>query len=124
MSIVNVTNVVCLDNPTKFSAPFRFEITFGTRSRVCLFLVHRSLLRFRYAECSPPGLKEELEWKLVYVGSAEDEKCDQELDGERISPLRADLIEHRRCLQPFLWALSPLARTSSPLRSERALLSS
>jgi hypothetical protein len=29
MSIINVTNVVCCDNPAKFSAPFRFDITFG-----------------------------------------------------------------------------------------------
>ena len=28
MSLVNVTNVVVLDNPTQFTNPFQFEITF------------------------------------------------------------------------------------------------
>lgn len=66
MSLINVTNVQVLDNPAKFSNPFQFEITF---------------------ECVPPGIKEELEWKLVYVGSAEDEKYDQELDSVLVGPV-------------------------------------
>lgn len=28
MSLINVTNVEILDNPTKFTNPFQFEITF------------------------------------------------------------------------------------------------
>lgn len=56
-----------LDNPTKFTNPFQFEITF---------------------ECRAPGIKEELEWKLVYVGSADDEKYDQELDNVLVGPVQ------------------------------------
>jgi len=66
MSLINVTHVEVLDNPTRFTNPFQFEITF---------------------ECLPPGIQEELEWKLVYVGSAEDEKYDQELDSVLVGPV-------------------------------------
>jgi len=66
MSLINVTDVQILDNPCAFSNPFQFEITF---------------------ECVAPGVQEELEWKLVYVGSAEDEKYDQELDSVLVGPV-------------------------------------
>ena len=66
MSQINVTNVKVLDNPAPFSAPFRFEITF---------------------EAYPPALLEELEWKLIYVGSADDVSCDQELDSVLVGPV-------------------------------------
>jgi histone chaperone ASF1 len=39
-------------------------------------------------ECREPGLgQEELEWKLIYVGSAADEKFDQELDSVLVGPV-------------------------------------
>ena len=66
MSQINVTNVEVLDNPAPFTAPFRFKVTF---------------------ECYPPGLDDELEWKLIYVGSADDLSCDQELDSVLVSPV-------------------------------------
>jgi histone chaperone ASF1 len=66
MSIVNVTNVLVHNNPCKFTEPFKFEISF---------------------ECIPPGLQEELEWKMIYVGSAEDEKHDQELECVLVGPV-------------------------------------
>ena len=66
MTAINVTNVVVLNNPAPFTDPFEFEITF---------------------ECYPPGLQEELEWKLIYVGSAEDEGRDQELDSVLVGPV-------------------------------------
>ena len=66
MTQINVTNVKVLDNPAPFTAPFRFEITF---------------------ESYPPGLQEELEWKLIYVGSADDVSLDQELDSVLVGPV-------------------------------------
>lgn len=63
---VEVRNVVVHDNPTKFTNPFQFEIEF---------------------DCHPPGITEELEWKLVYVGSADDEKYDQVLDTVLVGPV-------------------------------------
>ena len=52
MNVVNVTSINVLDNPCAFSNPFQFEITF---------------------ECLQE-LKHDLDWKVIYVGSAESEK--------------------------------------------------
>ena len=58
MAKVHVCNVVVLDNPSQFNNPFQFEITF---------------------ECIE-DLPEDLEWKIIYVGSAESEEFDQVCD--------------------------------------------
>lgn len=58
MAKVHITNVVVLDNPSSFYNPFQFQLTF---------------------ECIEE-LKEDLEWKMIYVGSAESEEYDQVLD--------------------------------------------
>ena len=67
MSQINVTNVRVLDNPAPFTSPFQFEITF---------------------ESYPPQLQQELEWKLIYVGSADDPQYDQELDSVLVGPVQ------------------------------------
>jgi len=58
-------NVVVLDNPSQFLNPFQFEITF---------------------ECIE-DLPEDLEWKIIYVGSAESEEFDQVLDTVYVGPV-------------------------------------
>jgi len=65
MSAVNITNVTVLYNPAAFLNPFQFEISY---------------------ECLTP-LKDDLEWKLTYVGSAEDEKYDQVLESVLVGPV-------------------------------------
>lgn len=65
MSAVNVTNVAVLDNPSLFKSPLQFEISY---------------------ECLVP-LEHDLEWKLIYVGSAEDEKYDQVLESVLVGPV-------------------------------------
>ncbi|KAK4279865.1 hypothetical protein QN277_011570 [Acacia crassicarpa] len=65
MSAVNITNVTVLDNPASFLTPFQFEISY---------------------ECLTP-LKDDLEWKLIYVGSAEDETYDQLLESVLVGPV-------------------------------------
>ncbi|EDV22286.1 Histone chaperone ASF1 [Trichoplax sp. H2] len=65
MAKVNVCNVLVLDNPTRSNNPFQFEITF---------------------ECME-NLPDDLEWKLIYVGSASDEKYDQLLDSVLVGPV-------------------------------------
>lgn len=65
MAKVHITNVVVLDNPSSFFNPFQFEVTF---------------------ECIE-GLKEDLEWKMIYVGSAESEEYDQVLDSIYVGPV-------------------------------------
>lgn len=54
-----------LDNPAPFLSPFSFEITF---------------------ECLQP-LADDLEWKVLYVGSAEDTSHDQVLDEILVGPI-------------------------------------
>lgn len=65
MSAVNITNVAVLDNPAPFLSPFQFEISY---------------------ECLD-ALKDDLEWKLTYVGSAEDDTYDQLLESVFVGPV-------------------------------------
>ncbi|KAK4303682.1 hypothetical protein Pmani_024325 [Petrolisthes manimaculis] len=65
MAKVHIVNVVVLDNPSPFFNPFQFEITF---------------------ECVE-DLQEDLEWKIIYVGSAESENYDQTLDTVYVGPV-------------------------------------
>ncbi|XP_072946707.1 histone chaperone asf1 [Epargyreus clarus] len=65
MAKVHITNVVVLDNPSPFLNPFQFELTFECREE----------------------LKEDVEWKMIYVGSAETEEHDQVLDTIYVGPL-------------------------------------
>ncbi|KAL1117027.1 hypothetical protein AAG570_004355 [Ranatra chinensis] len=65
MAKVQLGNVLVLDNPSSFLNPFQFELTF---------------------ECIEE-LKEDLEWKMIYVGSAESEEYDQILDTIYVGPI-------------------------------------
>ncbi|OQS01262.1 histone chaperone ASF1-like protein [Achlya hypogyna] len=65
MAYVTLTNITVLDNPTAFTNPFQFEVTF---------------------ECAHP-LEDDLEWKITYVGSAEDESRDQVLEEVLVGPV-------------------------------------
>ena len=64
-ALVNVTNVIVLDNPTHVRNPFQFDITF---------------------ECLQE-LPEDLEFRLTYVGNAEDTEYDQLLEEVLVGPL-------------------------------------
>ncbi|KAG0379442.1 MAG: histone chaperone [Linnemannia gamsii] len=65
MSIVSITQVNVLDNPTHFANPYQFEITF---------------------ECIAP-LATDLEWKIIYVGSANSNAHDQVLESIMVGPV-------------------------------------
>ncbi|XP_046384219.1 histone chaperone ASF1-like isoform X2 [Ischnura elegans] len=65
MAKVHICNVVVLDNPSPFLNPFQFEITFD-----CI-----------------EDLQEDLEWRIIYVGSAECEELDQVLDTVYVGPV-------------------------------------
>ncbi|SCV01934.1 LAMI_0G14708g1_1 [Lachancea mirantina] len=65
MSIVSLLGINVLNNPAKFTDPYEFEITF---------------------ECLEP-LKNDLEWKLTYVGSSRSLEHDQELDSILVGPV-------------------------------------
>ena len=65
MSIVNIRDVEFLNNPAKFSDPYKFKVTF---------------------ECIAP-LPDDVEWKLIFVSSPVNRDLDQELDDCCIGPV-------------------------------------
>ncbi|SPO45928.1 Histone chaperone ASF1 [Moesziomyces antarcticus] len=65
MSIVHLQSVEILNAEARFEDAYIFKITF---------------------ECISP-LQDDIEWRLVYVGSAGDEKYDQELDNCMVGPV-------------------------------------
>ena len=93
MALVNITNVEILDNPAPFSNPFQFEITFECVGELQGGLLLFSLYSLSF--CVPPVLTfcflfleyVDLEWKVVYVGSAESEEYDQVLDSILVGPI-------------------------------------
>ena len=98
MALVSVTNVLVLDNPTAFANPFAFEITFeciqvgASRIGECfppLALVDRRVIgsRARRVRSVSQELEDDLEWKLIYVGSADDEEMDQTLEEVMVGPV-------------------------------------
>ncbi|KAI5475712.1 hypothetical protein MNV49_001005 [Pseudohyphozyma bogoriensis] len=80
MSIINISDITVLENHAKFTDPYRFKITFECMAPL---------------EDGEPSLRAlvalqswaHLEWKLVYVGSAESESYDQELDTCMVGPV-------------------------------------
>lgn len=65
MASVNVLNIGIHNNPSPFLENFAFEVTF---------------------ECFAP-LADDLEWKVVYIGSAESQSFDQELSSVMVGPV-------------------------------------
>ena len=55
MASINILNIIPNNTTSKFTDPFSFEIIFEVLS----------------------NLKKEIEWKMIYIGSAEDKKYDQ-----------------------------------------------
>lgn len=65
MAAVQVTDIRVLNNPSKFTDKFAFEITFESQHE----------------------LVEDLEWRLTYVGSADSSNYDQQLDSILVGPV-------------------------------------
>jgi len=78
MSVVSLLKVDILDNPAPFSKPFRLEITF---------------------ECLEQ-LAKDLEWKLIYVGSATSSEHDQELDSLLVGPIPVGINKFEFTAEP------------------------
>ncbi|KAF8091629.1 hypothetical protein N665_0441s0036 [Sinapis alba] len=105
MSAINITNVSVLDNPAPFVSPFQFEISY---------------------ECLT-SLQDDLEWKLVYVGSAEDETYDQTLESVLVGPvnvgnyrfvLQADPPDPSKIREEDIIVVTVLLLTYEQLREE------
>ncbi|KAJ1675966.1 Histone chaperone asf1 [Spiromyces aspiralis] len=65
MSVINITNINILNNPVHFLESYQLEITFECLSE----------------------LKDDLEFRLIYVSSADDKQLDQELDSLLVGPI-------------------------------------
>lgn len=85
MSLLNILNIIVDNNPSNFLSPFLFKITF---------------------ECLQP-IKEEIEWKLIYVGSAKDESYDQVLDSFSMDSLQAGIMQFQIESNPPNYQLIP-----------------
>jgi histone chaperone ASF1 len=71
MSLIRIQSVRLVGcNPAAFDTPIAFDIT---------------------CECLAPGVQEEVEWTLTYVGSALDETMDQELASAVVGPYAVGL---------------------------------
>jgi histone chaperone ASF1 len=103
MSLVNIINVIVLDNPTAFTNPFQFEITFQCDQELqdgklvgnhllfenCVYILHSHVQQYYLCECSflIHYSSIDLEWKVTYVGSAEDTTRDQILEEVMVGPV-------------------------------------
>lgn len=86
MAKVQIVDVEVLDNPSTFYTPFQFQITFD-----CM-----------------DNLQDDLEWKIIYVGSAESESHDQLLDSVLVGPIPAGRHKFVFSAEPPKPALIPL----------------
>jgi histone chaperone ASF1 len=80
MSNVSIQNLRVLNNPTFFEDDFEFEIEFNCVEKI------EGKLKNKFLKIS-----DDLEWKLVYVGSGSDPKYDQELDSILVGPVEAGI---------------------------------
>lgn len=81
------SDITVLSNPAKFTDPYLFRITFECMAPLEEGATH-SLSRARArASLTLHFCATDLEWKLTYVGSAESESFDQELDTCMVGPV-------------------------------------
>ena len=80
MSLINIANVEVLNNPSGFYDLFQFEVTFE-----CLqelqdgnYFLYKILSTITLI--SNIKYLTDIEWKVIYVGNAEDSSGDQVLD--------------------------------------------
>lgn len=68
-----IASVEVLNNPAAFTDPIALEVQY-----TCL-----------------SSLREDLEWKIIYVGSAESDDCDQVLDSALVGPVSPGQFKFR-----------------------------
>jgi len=78
-------NVQVLDNPAAFTSPFQFQITFECVKQLvdgeCTAGAVKLLAYYAF------GNHTDIEWKVIYVGSASSDQYDQELDSVLVGPV-------------------------------------
>lgn len=120
MSVVALLGVNVMNNPAKFTDKYEFEITFECleplqKGAFCsLPTPSPSLPCFPYpiVKTSIPHLtfppRPDLEWKLTYVGSAQSDNYDQELDSLLVGPIPVGINK-------FVFEADPPNTTRIPL---------
>lgn len=100
MAKIHINDVTIGKNPSPFSSPFEFQITFECIGELneglycciwicCLYLcsfsdVFISITSSDFILCKSYI---DLEWKIIYVGSAESDSHDQVLDSVLVGPV-------------------------------------
>jgi hypothetical protein len=84
MSIVNISDITVLSNPGRFNDPYVFKVTFECLAPLKDGMSFHSHLLHSLATHTQ---QIDLEWKLIYVGSAENASYDQELDSCMVGPV-------------------------------------
>lgn len=93
MALVNIINVAVMDNPTAFTNPFQFEVTFECLQELPDGKKVFSVYMKSQLNCSIPSFlfvilhDLDLEWKVIYVGNAEDSSGDQVLEEVMVGPV-------------------------------------
>lgn len=88
MAKVQLSNVVVLDNPSPFLNPFQFELTFECIEDLNEGIILKIMWIIIYFKLFIQILFFlDLEWKMIYVGSAESEEHDQILDTIYVGPV-------------------------------------
>lgn len=82
MAKVQLCNITVMDNPSPFLNPFQFEITFE-----CIEELKEGKISQFYCNLALTKFLTDLEWKMIYVGSAESEEFDQVLDSVFVGPI-------------------------------------
>ena len=90
MSVVSLLGVNVMNNPAKFTDKYEFEITFE-----CLEPLQKGVFfppfllppLFPFSPQLTLTARIDLEWKLTYVGSAQSDHYDQELDSLLVGPI-------------------------------------
>ena len=85
MAHINVTNVSVHNNPASLPTGLHFEVTF---------------------ECLK-AIPDELEWKLIYIGCAQDQNRDQTLCSFEMGPIEAAVMKFDIMSDPPNYSLIP-----------------
>lgn len=83
MAKVQLCNITVMDNPSPFLNPFQFEITFECIEE----LKEGNVVLILRLAVFVIVVVVDLEWKMIYVGSAESEEYDQILDSVFVGPI-------------------------------------
>ena len=91
MSLVSISDITVLSNPARFADPYLFRITFECISPLDDGAFRQAAFprmpRFRATQVDDLIGGPDIEWKLIYVGSAESTSFDQELDTCMVGPV-------------------------------------